>query len=230
MASLYAILDLPHAGGLDPAAAARGLVKPDPDPTGVAYLQVRYKHASPRELQAALAQVAPICRAAGVPVILNDAVALDDDVMRLVDGIHLGQQDLQALGPRTGWPAQLQALRRQTRDDLIVGISTHNLEQVRETAALPIDYIGFGPVLPTRSKQAPEPCVGFALLRQACQVAVHPVVAIGGLDLASAVQAAACGANMVATISALVASSEPKIRARVQDLARALAVTTRRDL
>ena len=82
------------------------------------------------------------------------------------------------------------ALRERGGAGFILGVSTHDLTQVRGGAGLPVDYIGFGPVLPTRSKAQHEPSVGFAGLSAACVVARHPVVAIGGLDAEGAVRAA----------------------------------------
>ena len=155
-----------------------------------------------------------------MPLIVNDdleaALALRD----LVAGVHLGQDDLQRLGPPLTWAERLAALRSA---GLTVGVSTHDLAQVRASAELPIDHIGFGPVLATRSKALPDPCVGFDGLAAACGVSSRPVVAIGGLDAAGALQAARSGAAMVAMIGALTAASVREIHRRVVDLAVALA-------
>ena len=99
---------------------------------------------------------------------------------------------------------------------------------MRASAALPVDYIGFGPVLATSSKVGAWPCVGFEGLALACAASRHPVVAIGGLDGAGAARAAACGAAMVAVISALVAPSPAQIHGRVVALATALAASVAR--
>ena len=223
MAGLYVILDWPHAGGLDAAAAARGLVGDAPHGPGARYLQLRCKASDTCTRIGLLEQVAPICRAAGVPLILNDDVDAALARPDLVDGLHLGQDDLRRLGAPGSWPERLAALRERAGGRLILGISTHDLEQVRASAALPVDHIGFGPVLATRSKLLPEPCVGFAGLAAACEVSPHPVVAIGGLDAASAMQARHAGAAMVAMIGAVTAASTAEIHDRVVALAVALA-------
>jgi len=225
MAELYAILDWPHAGGLDAASAAWGLVGERPDGPGAKVLQLRVKDGDTATRVALLEQVAPVCRAAGVPLIVNDDVEAAFARPGLAQGLHLGQADLARLGPPETWPGRLAALRRRAGADFILGVSTHDLAQVRASATLPVDYIGFGPVLPTRSKARPEPSVGFDGLAEACAVARHPVVAIGGLDAAGAVQAAVCGAAMVAMIGALVTPDGPELRARVVALATALAAT-----
>jgi thiamine-phosphate pyrophosphorylase len=225
MAGLYAILDWPHAGGLDAAAAASGLVGARPNGEGPKYLQLRAKHSDTSQRVVLLEQVAPVCRAAGVPVIVNDDVEAALALPGLAQGLHLGQADLARLGPREIWPQRLTALRERAGAGFILGVSTHDLEQVRASAGLPIDYIGFGPILPTRSKAKPEPSVGFDGLVSACRVARHPVVAIGGLDAAGAIRAAGCGAALVAMIGALAAADALEVRSRVVALATALAAT-----
>jgi len=223
MAGLYAILDWPHAGGLDAASAARGLIGARPDGPGAKLLQLRDKRGDTSTRVALLERVAPVCRAAGVPLIVNDDSRAALARPGLAQGLHLGQDDLARLGPPESWAKRLAALRRRAGSDFILGVSTHDLAQVRASAALPVDYIGFGPVLPTRSKARPGPSVGFDGLAAACAATRHPVVAIGGLDAAGAVRAAECGAAMVAMIGALVASDPLEVRARVVALATALA-------
>jgi thiamine-phosphate pyrophosphorylase len=223
MAELYAILDWPHAFGLDAASAARGLIGDRPRGAGPKYLQLRCKAGDTSTRIALIEQVAPICRAAGVSLIVNDDVDAALARPGLVQGLHLGQTDLHALGRPESWPAELAALRRRCGPGFILGVSTHDREQVRASAGLPIDYIGFGPVQTTRSKALPEPCVGFAGLAAACEVAPHPVVAIGGLDAAGALRASGCGAAMVATIGAVTAASTAEIHDLVVALAQALA-------
>lgn len=223
MADLYAILDLPHAGGLDAAAAASGLVGTRPSGVGPAFLQLRAKDSDTSTRVALLEQVAPVCRAAGVALIVNDDIEAALASPGLAQGLHLGQDDLARFGAPADWPGRLAALRERGGPGFILGVSTHDLAQVQASAGLPVDYIGFGPVLPTRSKARPEPSVGFAGLAAACAASRHPVVAIGGLDAAGAVRAASCGAAMVAMIGALAAPDPGEVRARVVALATALA-------
>ena len=220
MAGLYVILDWPHAGGLDAVSAAQGLVGGRPDGPGPRLFQLRCKGIDTSTRIALIEQIGPICRAAGVPLVVNDDLEAALARPLLVGGLHLGQDDLLRLGAPATWAAAIAELRRR---GLLVGLSTHDLAQVRASELLPLDYIGFGPVLATRSKLLPEPCVGFDGLTAACTSATRPVVAIGGLDSGSALQAARCGATMVATIGALLATSVPEVHARVVTLATALA-------
>jgi len=220
MADLYAILDWPHPSGLAIADVARGLLGAKPHGPGAKFLQLRCKAADTCTRIGLARQVAPICRAAGVPLLINDDLTAALTLADEADGVHLGQDDLHALGGREF----LLDLRRRVAPGFLVGVSTHDLAQVGASASLPIDYIGFGPVFATRSKQRPEPCVGLDGLAAACLAARHPVVAIGGLDSSSAITAAERGAAMVAMIGALVAPTSAAIAARVIALAEALAI------
>lgn len=223
MADLYAILDWPHPTGLDLLDVARGLIGDRPHGPGAKVLQLRCKAVDTCTRIGLIEQVAPLVRAAGLQLVINDDIAAALACPGLVDGVHLGQDDLVALGGAEA----LRVLRDRAPPGFIVGLSTHDLAQVRASAVLPIDYIGFGPVLPTRSKAKPEPCVGMDGLSAACEVARHPVVAIGGLDATSAIEAAERGAAMVAMIGALVAPTVDAIAARVTAIAAALTNVTR---
>ncbi|HFE43916.1 MAG TPA: thiamine phosphate synthase, partial [Nannocystis exedens] len=98
-------------------------------------------------------------------------------------------------------------------------------EQVRRANELPIDYLGFGPVFPTRSKVGADPSVGLDKLHRACELSERPLVAIGGLDDQSAIAARRTGADAVALISALRRPSIAQIRARVLALSDLLLAT-----
>jgi thiamine-phosphate pyrophosphorylase len=110
-----------------------------------------------------------------------------------VIGLHLGQNDL------------LPSLARQiVGPDVIIGLSTHHLEQVAAATAEPaVDYLGFGPVFATRTKDRPDPVVGLDGLAAACRATDLPVTAIGGIDLAVLVSVRAAGAAAVAVVQAL---------------------------
>jgi thiamine-phosphate pyrophosphorylase len=89
---------------------------------------------------------------------------------------------------------------------LLIGYSTHNLSQVHEADALPIDYIAIGPVFATGSKVNPDPVVGLEGVRQARQATRKPLVAIGGITRRNCSQVKAAGADAVAVISDLLES------------------------
>jgi thiamine-phosphate pyrophosphorylase len=116
------------------------------------------------------------------------------------DGVHLGQDDLS--------PAAARKIFDQVRDGKkrIIGFSTHNLWQIREAEAMPIDYLAIGPVFATASKANPDPVIGLEGVRQAHAVTQKPLVAIGGITRVNAHQVREAGAESVAVIADLLDS------------------------
>ncbi len=183
---LYAILDLPHAGGLAPLEAARGLVGEGVTEIGPKIVQLRAKRASGAERVGLVRALLPVVRAAGARLVVDD----DVEAGSLADGVHLGQEDMAALAAGEPWAVALARLRERAPAGFLVGLSTHSRPQVERAAGLEVDYLGFGPILPTRSKAKPEPCVGFDGLGEVCEISLHPVVAIGGPPEAARYRAA----------------------------------------
>jgi thiamine-phosphate pyrophosphorylase len=89
-----------------------------------------------------------------------------------------------------------------------VGVSTHNLNQLREADATSADYIAVGPIFPTSTKENPDPVVGLDLLRAARQLTRKPLVAIGGITVESAADVFAAGADSVAVIKDLALAGD----------------------
>jgi thiamine-phosphate pyrophosphorylase len=131
-------------------------------------------------------------------LIINDRV--DICLAADADGVHLGQDDL---SPESARRIFDQAKDGKTR---IIGFSTHNLSQLREADALPVDYIAIGPVFATGSKANPDPVVGPEGVRQARQATQKPLVAIGGITRQNCSQVKAAGVDSVAVISDLLES------------------------
>ncbi|HEY8924146.1 MAG TPA: thiamine phosphate synthase, partial [Polyangia bacterium] len=120
------------------------------------------------------------------------------------EAVHVGQEDL-----------PLGEARRVSAGRLVIGVSTHSLEQASAAVAGGADYLGFGPIFATRSKENPDPTVGLELLRRA--VHANPrttIVAIGGITPESAGAVAATGAPAAAVISAIDKASDPTAAAR----------------
>ena len=141
----------------------------------------------------------------GARVIINDRV--DVAIALGADGVHLGQDDLP--------PADA---RKLLGGSAIIGFSTHTLEQVAAATALPVDYIAFGPIFRTQTKDDPDPTVGVELLEQACLLKGDlPLVAIGGINASNLAQVLAAGADSAAMIGCLL--SEPAlITARTREM------------
>ena len=109
------------------------------------------------------------------------------------DGVHLGQGDL-----------PLDLARKIMGPDKLIGISTHNPDQVREATAGKPDYLGFGPIFKPGSKQDHDPVVGLEGLRAMRRLTSMPVFAIGGIQIEQAGEVMRAGANGVAVISAIL--------------------------
>jgi thiamine-phosphate pyrophosphorylase len=160
---------------------------------GATLIQVRDKHATPREFYHHAAAALKISRDHGVRLIVNDRV--DIALALKADGVHLGQTDM-----------PVEAARDLLGQNAIVGMSTHNLAQAQFATRLPVDYIAFGPIFGTYTKENPDPAVGLSILNEVRSIVGSlPLVAIGGIDFANARETLEAGADAVAIISALVA-------------------------
>lgn len=208
---LYAIVDLDtlEARGLEPLATARALLAARP-----CALQLRAKRATPRDSLALLDSLLPMCRAAQVPLFMNDRP--DVALLAGIDGVHLGQDDLPL--------AELRRLLELTGRRLWVGISTHDVDQLRAVIAERPDYVAFGPLFDTRSKENPDPVVGLERLEAMhalCRAAGVPLVGIGGITIERA-PGVACRAEAGAVIGELFTGGEADITARALELQRLL--------
>jgi thiamine-phosphate pyrophosphorylase len=157
---------------------------------GVRVLQLRFKHTRDGDVLRRARAVVAQARATDALIFVNDRFDLAD--LAGADGVHLGDRDL----PPERIPAEL-------RERLLVGGSTHTLEQVRESGSRPLDYIGFGPVFATRSKETPHAPRSVELLARAVAASALPVVAIGGIDAAGLPAVQGAGAAAAAVISAV---------------------------
>ena len=175
---------------------------------GARVLQLRIKPDTPvsaLELVRIGRMARKICDRHGAALVVNDR--LDVALAVGADAVHLGQTDLPLADAR----AALAACGRR----LAIGVSTHTLEQVAAAVAGGADYLGFGPVLPTRTKANPDPVVGLAGLADAVRAAgAVPVVAIGGMTPSVAAEVYATGAAAICAISAVNDASDVAAAAR----------------
>jgi thiamine-phosphate pyrophosphorylase len=185
---LYPITDARLSGIAHAAQVARLLAG------GASFVQLREKHASPRDFYRDAEEALRLARACGARVIINDRV---DIALALgADGVHLGQDDLPP-----------EAARKVLGERAIIGYSTHNVEQARAAARLPVDYLAIGPIHPTSSKENPDAVVSLEGLKRVREVVNGlPLVAIGGITQERALETLAAGADAVAVIGALLAS------------------------
>lgn len=117
--------------------------------------------------------------------------------------MHVGQEDL-----------GVEEARAVCGHQCWVGVSTHTLEQVAAADLTSADYIAFGPIFPTTTKQNPDAVVGTNLLRRAREITAKPLVAIGGITLGRAAEVYAAGADSLAVVRDLICAVSPSARAR----------------
>lgn len=187
---VYPITDT-QLSGLSHAEQVRRLIS-----GGARLIQLRDKHASPREFYQQAATALQVAREHNVKLIINDRV--DVALAIRADGVHLGQTDI-----------PVEAARRLLGPAAIIGFSTHNIAQASLARALPVDYLAFGPVFETSTKQNPDPVAGLHTLRDVRDaIGSLPLVAIGGITLSNSADVLTAGADSLAIISALIADPE----------------------
>jgi thiamine-phosphate pyrophosphorylase len=158
---------------------------------GVTLLQYRNKDGNTRAMMSHAREIKRVLQGK-VQLIMNDRA--DICVAMGFDGVHLGQDDLPAEGARL------------VVGERIVGVSTHNPQQVNEADTGPADYIAIGPVFPTTGKKNPDALVGLEGVRAARAATKKPLVAIGGITRHNAKAVIEAGADSVAVISDLLSS------------------------
>lgn len=172
---------------------------------GATFIQLREKHSSPREFYEEAAAAIRYAKPLGVKIIINDRV--DIALALSADGVHLGQDDLPP-----------DEARKILGENAIIGFSTHSMEQVHSALNHKVDYLAFGPIFSTRSKQHPDAVVGLQELHDIHDtIGKLPLVAIGGIGSNSVPSVIDAGADSVAMISSIVSEAE-MIQARMREL------------
>jgi thiamine-phosphate pyrophosphorylase len=182
---LYPILDASYETFDALTFGVRSLAR-----AGCRLVQLRAKDLSGEEFHRWALAAREASRECGIRLIINDRV----DVALLVgaDGVHLGQEDLSAEGARA-----------ILGPSAIIGLSTHDVEEALRAARAPVDYLAIGPIFETSTKTSGRSTLGVEGARAVRAVVDKPLVAIGGITLASAPALLAAGIDGLAVISAL---------------------------
>ena len=163
---------------------------------GVKIVQLRMKHASREDVLREGRELRRVTAGTGTLFIVNDDPSIASEVG--ADGVHVGQGDMAPAEVRSRYP-----------ELKVVGLSTHNMDQVRASIAQPIDYIGVGPVYATPTKAIPDPTLGLDTMSRMIAAAAHPAVAIGGIDASRLPDVIAAGARNYAVVRAVCQSEDP---------------------
>ncbi|UVT17898.1 MAG: thiamine phosphate synthase [Nitrospira sp.] len=178
---------------------------------GAKLFQYRNKTDSMKAAYAEASVLRNVARELGVLFIVNDRcdLALSVDA----DGVHLGQGDL-----------PLSLARAVMGPDKLIGVSTHNPEQVSAVIAGEPDYLGFGPIFKPSSKADHDPIVGVEGLTEIRLLTALPIFAIGGITPQNVEKVMRAGADGVAVISAILKALD--IRDAVNDFVSRISAPT----
>ena len=189
--SLYVVLDRVAAGDRDLADVLEATLA-----GGCRMVQLREKAWESGRLLPLARRLREIAARAGATFIVNDRVDL---ALALgADGVHLGQDDLPAA-----------VARPLLRPGMILGVSTHSLEQARRARADGADYVAVGSMFPTATKAGFE-LVGPELLARIRPEVPQPLIGIGGITAENLEGVIRAGADGVAVISAVCAAADPR--------------------
>lgn len=186
---LYAILDPEQAKGRAPELVLQQLLD-----GGAKIVQLRVKTMPPVDFLTLARAARAQTRATGCQLIVNDRIdiALACDA----DGVHLGQEDLPL------------AVGRKLMGRKIIGVSTHDIEQAKEAEQNGADYIGFGPMFGSTTKNTGYQARGVEMLKKICAAVNIPIVAIGGINEQNVQSVWQAGADSAAIISDILGASD----------------------
>ncbi len=169
---------------------------------GATVVQYRAKKKTTKEMYQEALLVREITRRHNIPFIVNDR--LDLALAVKADGVHVGQEDL-----------PVEVIRKLVGEEFIVGLSTHNINQVREANKKGItDYLGFGPIFPTTTKENPDPVTGIEALCSAVKESKIPIVAIGGINKENIKPVISCRPAGVAVVRAAFENGNPYLNVK----------------
>ena len=164
---------------------------------GADTIQYRQKSGSTREMIEIARNMKRLCSEAGVTFIVNDR--LDVAIAAEADGAHLGQDDF-----------PIPMARELLGEGRIIGGSAATLDEARKCLSEGADYVGFGPVYPTSSKDDAGPVSGIDILKQVVEIIPLPIIAIGGVGPENIPDVMRAGARGIAVISAVCCQDDPE--------------------
>ncbi len=193
---LYAITEAPANPQLTLVSATAAAIR-----GGAAMVQYRDKTADTARRRDEAVSLLRLCRAEGVPLLINDDVGLAAEIR--ADGVHLGKDD-----------SELAPARRRLGHDAIIGYSCYNsLERAVEAQRTGADYVAFGRFFPSQTKPHAVQATT-ALLQQARKQVDLPIVAIGGITAENGAELLRAGATLLAVINGLYGKTDPEAAAR----------------
>ncbi len=182
---LYGIIDLGYVEEPDLARVAEQMIE-----GGVDLTQLRGKGKSLDELVGHAAKLHELTARSSTPLIVNDHAEIASRIP--VEGVHVGQDD-----------DSIEVARRKAGRSVLIGKSTHSLEQALAAQREGADYIGFGPIFATPTKPDYAP-IGLADIRRVHAEVSLPIFCIGGINIDNLQSVIGAGAKRVVMVSALL--------------------------
>jgi thiamine-phosphate pyrophosphorylase len=193
---LYGIIDLGYVEKSKAVRAAEAMIN-----GGVDLIQLRGKKQSVNELVDLSEELHELTSQSFTPLIVNDHAKVASKVP--VEGVHLGQDD-----------DSIEVARRKAGRAVVIGKSTHSLEQARAAQREGADYIGFGPIFGTATKETGYSPRGLSMLREVRKAVKVPIVAIGGITEDNVTQVWNAGADSAAIISDVMGADDVAAKVR----------------
>jgi thiamine-phosphate pyrophosphorylase len=182
---LYGIIDLSYVGRCDAVGIVEQMIE-----GGVDLIQLRGKNTPIAELMELTAELHESTAKSSTPLIVNDHADIARRVR--VEGVHVGQDD-----------DSIQLVRRKTAREILVGKSTHSVDQARAAQEEGADYIGFGPIFATPTKPDYLP-IGLENIKRIHAELNLPIFCIGGINIDNLQSVIDAGAKRVVIVSALL--------------------------
>ncbi len=194
--SLYLVISEEYSLGRNAVEVARQAIS-----GGVDIIQMREKHKTAGELIALARELSGLCKESGVTFIVNDdpLVAKESNA----DGLHLGQEDMRKYS--------IASARSIIGNVKIIGVSTHSLAQVIKADKSGVDYIAYGPIFPTQTK---DYFLGTGEIKEVLRSTEKPVVFIGGINLSNVDEILSQGGKSVALIRDIIQAKDVGLRAK----------------
>jgi len=178
-------LDLNYVAPSDVERVTSALIEGDVD-----LIQLRAKKLSVVEIVDLALRIHKLTAAAGVPLIVYDYAGVAAKAP--VEGVHVGQDD-----------DSVAVAREKAEHKILVGKSTHSLEQASAAQEEGVDYIGFGPIFMTPTKPDYKP-IGMDDIKRVHTDVTLPIFCIGGIKIDNLGEVLAAGAKRVAIVSGLL--------------------------
>lgn len=187
---VYPVVTKEFCAGRNPIDIARSILE-----GGATILQMREKTMPDGDFMLLLRQARQLTREYGALLIVDDRV--DAALAAEADGVHLGQEDFPVADARRLGP------------DLIIGVSTHNPEEIRQAQADGCSYLNIGPIFPTKTKQLACTFLGLENLKKFSREVKVPFSVMGGIKYDNLPELMACGALHIAAVTAFTQAENP---------------------